>query len=135
MDLNDMTLGGTLMQGNAQTSLYEQLGGQEAIDAVVEEFYARVLADEKVKSLFDNTDMEKQKRHQAAFIAYATGGPNRYQGRTIKKAHEGLGITEEQFAAVAGHLSDSLKHFNVPEELIERVIELFNSLKGDVVES
>ena len=74
-------------------------------------------------------------RHQAAFIAYATGGPNRYQGRTIKKAHEGLGITEEQFAAVAGHLSDSLKHFNVPEELIERVIELFNSLKGDVVES
>ena len=122
------------MQESSQTTLYEQLGGQEAIDAVVEEFYARVLADEKVKDLFKNTDMEKQKRHQAAFIAYATGGPNRYRGRTIKKAHEGLGITEEQFMAVATHLSDSLKHFNVPQHLIDQVIELFASLKGDVVE-
>ncbi|GAA5347057.1 hemoglobin [Planifilum fimeticola] len=122
------------MQESAQTTLYEQLGGQEAINAVVEEFYARVLADEKVRDLFKNTDMEKQKRHQAAFIAYATGGPNRYQGRTIKKAHEGLGITEEQFMAVATHLSDSLKHFNVPQHLIDQVIELFASLKGDVVE-
>lgn len=122
------------MQESAQTTLYEQLGGQAAINAVVEEFYARVLADEKVRDLFKNTDMEKQKRHQAAFIAYATGGPNRYQGRTIKKAHEGLGITEEQFMAVATHLSDSLKHFNVPQHLIDQVIELFASLKGDVVE-
>jgi hemoglobin len=122
------------MQESTQTTLYEQLGGQEAINAVVEEFYARVLADEKVRDLFKNTDMEKQKRHQAAFIAYATGGPNRYQGRTIKKAHEGLGITEEQFMAVATHLSDSLKHFNVPQHLIDQVIELFASLKGDVVE-
>ena len=122
------------MQESSQTTLYEQLGGQEAIDAVVEEFYARVLADEKVKDLFKNTDMEKQKRHQAAFIAYATGGPNRYRGRTIKKAHEGLGITEEQFMAVATHLSDSLKHFNVPQHLIDQVIEIFASLKGDVVE-
>ncbi len=122
------------MQESSQTTLYEQLGGPEAIDAVVEEFYARVLADEKVKDLFKNTDMEKQKRHQAAFIAYATGGPNRYRGRTIKKAHEGLGITEEQFMAVATHLSDALKHFNVPQHLIDRVIEIFASLKDDVVE-
>jgi len=122
------------MQESSQTTLYEQLGGQEAIDAVVEEFYARVLADEKVKDLFKNTDMEKQKRHQAAFIAYATGGPNRYRGRTIKKAHEGLGITEEQFMAVATHLSDALKHFKVPQHLIDRVIEIFASLKDDVVE-
>lgn len=121
------------MQGSTQTSLYEQLGGQEAINAVVEEFYARVLADDTVKDLFKDTDMEKQKRHQAAFIAYATGGPNRYQGRAIRKAHEGLNITEEQFLAVANHLSDSLKHFNVPQDLIDRVIEIFASLKDDVV--
>src|SRR5690606_30914382 len=50
--------GGIVMQESSQTTLYEQLGGQEAIDAVVEEFYARVLADEKVKDLFKNTDME-----------------------------------------------------------------------------
>ena len=121
------------MQASSQPTLYEQLGGKEAISAVVEEFYRRVLADESLKDLFKDTDMDKLKRHQTAFLTFAVGGPNEYRGRTIRKAHEGLNITEEQFMSVAKHLSDSLKQFNVPQDAIDQVIQIVAALKDDVV--
>lgn len=55
-------------------TIYEKLGGRETIDKVVDAFYVKVLADPTVNEYFTNTDMEKQRRHQAAFISYAIGG-------------------------------------------------------------
>lgn len=57
------------------TTLYEKLGGEQAIKQVVDDFYTRVLADDTVKSFFAHTDMEKQRRHQTAFISFALGSP------------------------------------------------------------
>lgn len=67
------------------TALYEKLGGQQAIDQVVDDFYKRVLADDTINHFFAHTDMEKQRRHQTAFISYALGGANQYTGRSMKK--------------------------------------------------
>src|SRR5690242_8872930 len=122
------------MTATLQTpSLYEALGGKEAIGAVVDEFYNRVVADERLAMMFGGLDMAQQRKHLAAFLAMAFGGPSEYRGRGIRAAHQGLGITGEQFGAVAGHLQATLVFFGVPGELIETVLGAVAGLRGDVV--
>ena len=114
-------------------SLYDQLGGNDSITAVVADFYGRVLADETLSHLFTDVDLDRLRRHQARFIGFALGGPNQYQGRTIRAAHRDLAITETQFAAVARHLAASLSAFDVPLHLIDQVIQHVAQLKDEVV--
>lgn len=116
-----------------QISLYEQLGGRESIAAVVEAFYVRVLADDQLSPLFAGLDLAQQRRHLAAFLAVALGGPNEYRGRALHQAHQGLGITPEHFGAVAGHLRATLAAFAVPETLITIVLGAVAGLRDDIV--
>ncbi|MBO8172114.1 MAG: group 1 truncated hemoglobin [Bacillaceae bacterium] len=115
-------------------TLYERLGGQEAIAKVVDYFYDRILADDQVNHYFKNTDMNKQRRHQALFITYATGGPNQYPGLDMKKAHEGMGISDKDFDAIVNHLAAALKHFDVDDETIQEVAASLEPLRKDIVE-
>src|SRR5829696_2878766 len=115
-------------------SLYERLGGSENIEAVVAYFYQRILSDPTLKPIFANIEMDHLRRHQVRFISYALGGPNQYSGRSMRRAHEGLGIFEAQFGAVANHLSASLNSFDVPATLIDEVIGHVAQLKGEIVE-
>ncbi|MEK6676542.1 MAG: group 1 truncated hemoglobin [Planctomycetota bacterium] len=117
----------------AVTTMYEKLGGEKAITAVVADFYQRVLADQQLKPFFETTDMERQKKHQVAFVSMALGGPKKYTGRSMRKAHEGRGITENHFTRVANHLSASLKAANVGEGDVKEVISTVATLKNDVV--
>ena len=114
-------------------SLYEQLGGLDVIATVVEDFYDRILADRTLGYLFDGKDLAALRRHQTRFISYALGGPNQYAGRTIRKAHAGLGITTAQFATVAGHLSASLEAFGVSEDIVDKIIAHVAQLQDDVI--
>lgn len=65
----------------SKDTLYERLGGQDAIDAVVEEFYNRVLADEDLKPYFEGIDTDDLRAHQKDFLTYATGDAMTMQGR------------------------------------------------------
>ncbi len=73
-------------------TLYERLGGHDAIKSVVDKFYVYMLDDNRVKEFFKNTDMNKQRKSQTDFISMAVGGPNNYQGLDMKKAHEKMAI-------------------------------------------
>jgi hemoglobin len=117
----------------APPSLYDQLGGAASIAAVVDDFYVRVLADDLLASMFASIDLAHLRRHQARFIGYALGGPNQYTGRSMQRAHEGLGITPDQFAAVAGHLSDALVAAGVPGANVAAVVGHVATLREDVV--
>lgn len=114
-------------------SLYERLDGAANIEVVVDDFYVRVLADDLLTGMFAGVDMAHLRRHQARFIGYALGGPNQYTGRNMRRAHEGLGITPEQFAAVARHLRDALAAAGVPGPDIDGVIAHVATLQEDVV--
>jgi hemoglobin len=114
-------------------SLYQELGGAPAISAVVDEFYARVLADATLAPMFGGIEMERLRQHQVRFFAFALGGPNVYRGRSMREAHAGMNISEAQFGAVAGHLSDALAVCGVSPEMIETVIGQVAQLQGDVV--
>ncbi|WP_394231377.1 group 1 truncated hemoglobin [Niallia oryzisoli] len=115
-------------------SLYEKVGGEAAIEKVVDYFYNElVLKDETVNHFFENTDMEKQRRHQSKFISFALGGPNQYSGKSMAKAHEGMNLQPEHFQAIANHLHDALAHFGVEESDIDAALTKVATLKDDII--
>jgi hemoglobin len=113
-------------------SLYQQLGGYEPIAAAVDCFYRRVLADEELSPFFAHLEMERLRRHQAAFLASALGGPVTYRGADLRRAHAHLGITAHHFQRVAAHLTAALHTCNVPEPLIESVMARIAALQCDI---
>lgn len=117
----------------SETSLYYKLGGQKAIKAVVDEFYRRMLEDEVVNAVFKGVDMDRLRAHQAAFLAYALGGPVEYDGRTLREAHKGLNITFAQYERTLQILNDTLKTFNVPAEDRIKMESFLRSVKPFVV--
>ncbi|CAG1022126.1 Group 1 truncated hemoglobin GlbN [Patescibacteria group bacterium] len=117
-------------------SLYDQLGGEAAVDAAVDIFYRKVLSDYRINRFFDNSDMEKQAAKQKAFLTMAFGGPNNYTGKDMRTAHAHLvkmGLNSFHFDAVMEHLIATLKELNVPEDLIQQVDTLAESTRADVL--
>jgi hemoglobin len=115
------------------TTLYDRLGGEQAIESIVNDFYKDVLADDTVNRFFANTDMEQQRRHQTAFISYALGGPKQYTGRSMELAHEGLNLQPQHFDAIVKHLSDALAAHGVSAEEISAVIGHVATLKEAIL--
>ena len=116
-------------------TIYDQIGGSKAVAAAVEEFYRRVLDDPQLAPFFDGLDLGKLKAHQEAFIAAAIGGPEPYQGREMREAHDGLGISDHDFDRVVGHLVATLTSLNVPPETIGAIGEKLSPLRAEIVTS
>ncbi|UCZ54070.1 group 1 truncated hemoglobin [Bacillus shivajii] len=114
-------------------TLYERLGGKEAIETAVDMFYKKVLEDETVNSFFTETDMEKQRDHQTKFLTFALGGPNQYSGTSMEKAHEGMNIQPEHFKAIATHLENTLRELDVQDEDIQQVMEKIAGLAPSIL--
>ena len=75
------------------TSIYDKIGGYEAIEVVVEDFYVRVLADDQLAGFFAGVNMNRLKGKQVEFLAAALGGPEPHTGAPMKQVHQGRGIT------------------------------------------
>jgi hemoglobin len=118
------------------TSLFDQLGGVAAVDAAVDIFYRKVLADHRINRFFDNSDMEKQAAKQKAFLTMAFGGPNNYSGTDMRTAHAHLvkmGLNDSHFDAVMEHLIATLNDLNVPQPLVDQVDKIAESVRNDVL--
>src|SRR4051794_12295097 len=81
----------------AKKSLYDRLGGKDAITKVVDEFITNVAADKVINKRFAKTDIKKLKGNLVDQICAATGGPCKYTGKDMKEAHKGMKITEAEF--------------------------------------
>jgi hemoglobin len=114
-------------------SIYEAIGGQAALEAAVDRFYERVTADLELGSFFKGIEMRKLKVHQVAFLGQAIGGPVRYNGSGMQRAHAHLRIEQRHFDAVAQHLVGTLREFAVPDQLIGSIVERIAPLASQVV--
>ena len=85
-----------------QKSLYERLGGKDAITAVVDDFVGRVAADTRINGFFATADIPGLKRNLVNQICAASGGPCTYTGRDMKTTHRGMGVTNAHFDALVG---------------------------------
>lgn len=114
------------------TSIYDRIGGNEAIEVVVEDFYIRVLADDQLSGYFTGTNMNRLKGKQVEFFAAALGGPEPYTGAPMKQVHQGRGITMYHFNVVAGHLTDALAAAGVPSETVTAILSAIAPLAPDI---
>lgn len=118
------------------STIYEQLGGAPAMDAAVDIFYRKVLADERIAKFFDGVDMARQASKQKAFLTMVFGGPNAYTGKDMRAAHAHLvlkGLNDSHFDAVVENLGATLADLGVPSEKIAEVAAVAESVRNDVL--
>ncbi|MBI3426222.1 MAG: group 1 truncated hemoglobin [Acidobacteria bacterium] len=119
----------------AQTkSLYDRLGGKEAITAVVDEFAGRALADARINQKFGKSDPVRLKMELVDQICFASGGPCQYTGRDMKSTHANMGVTAGEFNALVEDLVGALDKFNVPAAEKNELLGLLGPMKSDIVE-
>lgn len=114
------------------TSLYERLGGENMIAALIPAFYARVLADPELGPFFKDTGLEKLHEMQHEFFVMATGGPIHYSGRPLAHAHHGRGITKHHFALFTSHLVETLLDMGVTQQETDEVIDRINATANEI---
>jgi len=123
-------------QQKMEASLYKRLGGYDAIAAVTDDFVGRLVADPQLSRFFTGASTDSKKRIRQLVVdqlCAATGGPCVYIGRSMKVAHEGLGITENDWKASVAHLVESLDKFKVPQKEKDELLAIASSLKPDIV--
>ena len=128
-----LTACSTMQSTPPQKSLYERLGGKPAIQAVVDDFIGNVAADNRINSFFANTNIPRLNTMLVNQICQATGGPCKYEGRSMKAAHAGMGVSDANFNALVEDLVKSLNKFNVPEKEKNELLTALASMKGDIV--
>ncbi|SDM79602.1 hemoglobin [Halogranum gelatinilyticum] len=114
-------------------TVYNEIGGQAAVEAVVDDFYDRVLSDDQLVHFFDDQDMAELRAHQVQFISAVAGGPVDYTGDDMREAHEHLDISESDFAAVAEHLEAALRANGVDDDNVEAILSEVAALKAPVL--
>jgi hemoglobin len=119
-----------------QATLYEQLGGQAAVEAAVDLFYRKVLSDDRISSFFEDIDMDRQIGKQKAFLTMAFGGPHNYSGADMRRGHAHLvarGLNDSHFDAVVELLAQSLQELGVQPDQIAQVAAIAESVRADVL--
>jgi hemoglobin len=119
--------------GDAEKSLYDRLGGKDAITAVVDKFVGIVVADDRINGFFKNADAANLKKQLVDQICAATGGPCKYTGKDMKTAHTGMGVKEADFNALVEDLVKALDEFKVPEKEKGELLGALGGMKGDIV--
>lgn len=118
----------------AQRSLFDRLGGKEAVVAVVDDFVGRAAADSRINAKFGRTDVPRLKAMLVEQVCEATGGPVKYTGRGMRETHDEMGVTAGEFDALVADLVATLNQFKVPTTEQQELLGILGSLRGDIVE-
>jgi hemoglobin len=119
-------------------TLYERLGGYDAIAAVAADLLPRLQGDAKLARFWQNRGedgVQREKQLLIDFLCANSGGPLYYTGRDMKTSHRGMGIGEADWAAFLGHLRATLEAFRVPDTESNEVVGFIGSTRGDIVEA
>ena len=117
-------------------TIYDEIGGEPAVTAVVDGLYERLLADGDLMSYFEGRDMSRLKAHQRALVTVALGGTSEeYTGRMMHPAHAGVAITNEAFDKVLDHLAAVLTEAGAAAGTTATILAILRPLRTDVVQS
>ena len=117
-------------------SVFERIGGDAAVNAAVDVFYRKVMADDRINMFFEGVDMDKQSAKQKAFLTMALGGPSNYSGKDMREGHAHLvakGLNDSHFDAVMENLGATLTELGVPGDLIAEAAAIAESTRNDVL--
>ena len=119
-------------------SLYERLGGYDAIAAVTDALMVRIKKDDKLRRFYDHRGADGIAREQQLLVDYlcaSSGGPMVYTGRDMKTLHIGMRLEEEDWKRAMDHLTATLEAFDVPDQEKDEVMSFHEFLKSDIVEA
>lgn len=119
-------------------TLYERLGGYDAISAVANDLLPRLQTDSQLARYWQNRGedgVRKEKQLLIDFLCSSAGGPLYYTGRDMKTSHKGMKISERDWSAFLGHLNATLEAFKVPQAERDEVVAFVQSTKRDIVEA
>ena len=120
-------------EGATTAKLYDRLGGMDGITAVVDKFVANVAADARINAQFANADIPKFKKNLIAQICQETGGPCKYEGKSMKDAHTGMKINDADFDATVEDLVKALDEIGVKEKEKTELLGALGAMKPDIV--
>ncbi len=115
-------------------SLFERLGGLDAITAVVDSFVARCAGDDRINGKFARTDIPRLKKMLVDQVCEAAGGPCTYIGRGMRETHDGMAVTDGEFDALVEDLVATLNEFNVPEAEQQELLGVLAPMHDEIVE-
>ena len=122
----------------SKKSLYERLGGYDAIFAVTNDLLDRMEKDPQLGRFWQHRGADGVKRERQLivdFLVTATGGPLYYKGRDMKLSHQGMRISEGDWTIFLKHADAALKAFNVPQAEYDELVAFVQSTKADIVEA
>jgi len=114
-------------------NVYQAIGGRAAVAAAVEGLYGRLLADPLLSRFFPHGVAARHRAYVVTVLGEALGGPERYRGPDLAKAHRGLGISDADFDRTAGHLAATLDSLGVPGHLADHIVGIVAGLRPAVV--
>lgn len=120
-----------------ERSLYQRLGGYDGIAAATDDLLGRLQSDPRIRDFWKGASLDNRRKARQLivdFMTEAAGGPAYYVGRDMKQAHEGMRISEADWAVFMEHSEATLDHFEVPARERAEVLGFFESLKGEIVE-
>ena len=124
----------------AKKALWDRLGGEPAVKAVVHDFVLAAAEDKNVNFLRDGTvkidakGIEHLEKMLVELISATTGGPLKYTGKGMKEVHKGMKITDEEFNALGAVLIATLKKYKVPQSDIDELVKIVETTRADIVE-
>lgn len=117
----------------ADDRLYQELGGRDAIQRFTNDFYARLLQDERLAPFFDGINMQHLRRVLADYFCVVAGGPCVYDGVGMKDAHAHLGIRKGDFNALVEHLQKAMDAAGLPFATQNRLLARLAPSHRDIV--
>jgi len=120
-----------------ERTLYQRLGGYDAIVVAVDDMLPRVIADAKLCRFWQNRGRDgiaRERQLLIDYIANASGGPTYYAGRPMKRVHDGMGVDEEDWSRFTAHVGASLDHLSIKDPERGEMLGFVDSLKGSVVD-
>ncbi len=114
-------------------SLYDRLGGKDAITVVVNDFLAYVGQDDLIKARFANTDFPAFKQKLIEQICQVSGGPCTYTGKNMKDAHAGMKVSDAEFTALVADLKKALVKNKVPDRAQTELLKGLGGMHDDIV--
>jgi hemoglobin len=117
-----------------ERSLYDRLGGIDAITAVARAFEDRAAKDDRINQKFARTNLDRLTKEFVDQLCQDTGGPCTYTGLSMKKAHTNMGVTGGEFDAFMEDLVATLDAFNVGKTEQEELLSILRPMRADIVE-
>ena len=121
-----------------EPSLYRRLGGHENIAALVDNCMEKMISNDVVSAnpaindARDKLSTSELRNQVTTWFCQVTGGPQKYTGRSMKKAHQHLNITEKEWLAMVADLKETLNMFHIPEKEQKELLAIVENTKRDV---